>query len=98
MTFQRKDIDIYAATADRVNHTVLIGDATTPFALEIALQRFGLSQSREWMLLNVFQQLADALHDFYIPIKENGLWNITRYLNGEVSTFTKKELRRELKK
>jgi type III restriction enzyme len=35
---------------------------------------------------------------FYIPIKENGLWNITRYFNGKVSTFTKKELRRELKK
>ena len=66
MTLQRKDIDIYAATADRVNHTVLIGDATTPFALKVSLQRLWLAQSREWMLFNVLQQCADALHDFHV--------------------------------
>ena len=66
MTLQRKDIDIYAATADRVNHAMLIGNATTPFALKIALQRLWLAQSREWVLLNVLKQCADALHDFHV--------------------------------
>lgn len=36
-------------------------------------------------------------HHFYVPIKENGSWNIIRYLNGETKIFTKKELKKELK-
>lgn len=40
-------------------------------------------------------KLAD--HNFYVPVKENGIWSITRYLNGEEKTFTKKELKKELR-
>ncbi len=36
-------------------------------------------------------------HYFYIPIKEDGKWNIFRYINGKEDTLTKKELRKILK-
>jgi len=55
MALQREDINVYATTTDRVNHAVLIGNATTPFALKVAFQRFWLAQSRERMLFYVLQ-------------------------------------------
>ena len=35
MTLHRKNIDVDTTTTNGINHTVLIRDATTPFALKI---------------------------------------------------------------
>ena len=66
MTFHREDIYIDSSTADGIDHTMLIGNATTPFALKIALQWLGLAKSSERMQLNILQQFGNALHDFHI--------------------------------
>lgn len=55
MPFQREHIHVDATTTDGVNHTMLIGNATTPFALKVALQRLRLAHPAEWMLLNILQ-------------------------------------------
>lgn len=66
MTLHRKNIDVDTTTTNGINHTVLIRDATTPFALKITLQRLWLTKSRKGVQLNVFQQFCNALHDFHI--------------------------------
>lgn len=66
MPFQRKNIHIDATTTDRIDHAVLIGDTAAPFALKISLQGFRLTHTSKRMLLYVFQQFSNALHDFHI--------------------------------
>ena len=66
MTFQREHIDVYSATADGVNHAVLISDAATPLALEIAFQWLWLTKTSKRVLLNVGKQSPDTLENTYI--------------------------------
>lgn len=66
MAFQRENIDVNLTTTNGVNHTVFVSNATAPFPLEIALQWFRLTQTCKWMLLYVFKQSGNALHDLFI--------------------------------
>lgn len=40
MAFQREYIDVYLSTANGVNHTVFVSNATDPFALKIHHARY----------------------------------------------------------
>ena len=56
MAFQGEDIYINTTTADGINHAMFISNATTPFALKIALQGFWFTKTCERMLLNILKQ------------------------------------------
>ncbi len=66
MSFQRENIDVYLSATDGVNHTVFVSNATAPFTLKIAFQWFRFTQACKWMLLYVFKQGGNALHDLFI--------------------------------
>lgn len=70
----------------------LEGDANAGFDVE--QYRKKINKLKE-CYLHCSKRLSN--HYFYVPVKENGTWNITRYLNGEVEEFNKKELKRALK-
>ena len=66
MAFQGEDIYINTTTADGINHAMFISNATTPFALKIALQGFWFTKTCERMLLNILKQGGNALHNLLI--------------------------------
>lgn len=66
MSLQRENIHVNSATTDGVDHTMLVGNATTPFALKISLQWFRFAKSCKRVFLDILQQRGNALHDFIV--------------------------------
>jgi len=69
MITKRKDINIDHSITDGIYQPMFVSNATAPDPLQITFQRLWFTNTRKWVLKNVFKQLRYAFHNSLIACR-----------------------------